>query len=221
MLSGEQPRGLAPGADPGPAPVVIALCLPPAPLQGHSEEASHAGRRCWRGELGILCCSLLNGAASCWPLQPAGCPPPPPRAPLLPQGKTQLVKGKLQSLPEDLQALTLSLNYYTEVAAFQKVGAARWRASQSCRLAARLEAAGWEAGRHPRPCGSRAHALQHAALFPSHWSSFRHPSCAPRSGAGVAAGEEVWHQLRTARCRVCWPCQLLASGGPALPALLS
>lgn len=51
-------------------------------------------------------------------------PPPPVLPPAALQGKTQLVRGKLQTLPEDLQALTLSLNYYTEVAAFQKVGPA-------------------------------------------------------------------------------------------------
>lgn len=31
------------------------------------------------------------------------------------------MKGKLQSLPEEMQALTLNLSYYTEVGAFQKV----------------------------------------------------------------------------------------------------
>ncbi|PRW60500.1 Dynein alpha flagellar outer arm [Chlorella sorokiniana] len=35
-------------------------------------------------------------------------------------GKTQLVKGKLQVLPEEMPALTLNLSYYTEVGAFQR-----------------------------------------------------------------------------------------------------
>lgn len=38
------------------------------------------------------------------------------------QGKTQLVKGKLQSLPEEQAALSLSMNYFSDVAGFQKVG---------------------------------------------------------------------------------------------------
>ena len=38
------------------------------------------------------------------------------------QGKTQLVKGKLQGLPEELVALTINLNYFSDVASFQKVG---------------------------------------------------------------------------------------------------
>jgi len=32
------------------------------------------------------------------------------------------VKGKLQSLPEEMQTLMLNLSYYTDVAQFQKVG---------------------------------------------------------------------------------------------------
>lgn len=39
-------------------------------------------------------------------------------------GKTQLVKGKLASLPEDIASLSISFNYFTDVASFQKVGAA-------------------------------------------------------------------------------------------------
>ena len=37
-------------------------------------------------------------------------------------GKTQLVKGKLASLPEDLMSLSISFNYFTDVVSFQKVG---------------------------------------------------------------------------------------------------
>lgn len=37
------------------------------------------------------------------------------------QGKTQLVKGKLQSLGEDQAALSISMNYFSDVASFQKV----------------------------------------------------------------------------------------------------
>jgi hypothetical protein len=36
------------------------------------------------------------------------------------QGKTQLVKGKLQGLGEEQAALSISLNYFTDVASFQK-----------------------------------------------------------------------------------------------------
>jgi dynein heavy chain len=37
-------------------------------------------------------------------------------------GKTQLVKGKLASLSEDTMSLSISFNYFTDVASFQKVG---------------------------------------------------------------------------------------------------
>ncbi|EFN60095.1 hypothetical protein CHLNCDRAFT_133411 [Chlorella variabilis] len=36
-------------------------------------------------------------------------------------GKTQLVKGKLQALGEDQSALSISMNYFTDVASFQKI----------------------------------------------------------------------------------------------------
>jgi dynein heavy chain len=36
-------------------------------------------------------------------------------------GKTQLVKGKLGSLPEELMSLSISFNYFTDVVSFQKV----------------------------------------------------------------------------------------------------
>lgn len=36
-------------------------------------------------------------------------------------GKTQLVRGKLAALPEGLSSLAISFNYFTDVAAFQKV----------------------------------------------------------------------------------------------------
>ena len=35
-------------------------------------------------------------------------------------GKTQLVKGKLAGLPEELMSLAISFNYFTDVASFQK-----------------------------------------------------------------------------------------------------
>eukprot|EP00983_Pelagomonas_calceolata_P089506 1157319-Pelagomonas_calceolata.AAC.5 len=37
-------------------------------------------------------------------------------------GKTQLVKGKLASLPEEIISLSISFNYFTDVISFQKVG---------------------------------------------------------------------------------------------------
>jgi hypothetical protein len=37
-------------------------------------------------------------------------------------GKTQLVKGKLASLSEDMMSLSISFNYFTDVVSFQKVG---------------------------------------------------------------------------------------------------
>jgi dynein heavy chain len=37
-------------------------------------------------------------------------------------GKTQLVNGKLASLSEDTMSLSISFNYFTDVASFQKVG---------------------------------------------------------------------------------------------------
>eukprot|EP00878_Enallax_costatus_P012531 GHUV01013087.1.p1 GENE.GHUV01013087.1~~GHUV01013087.1.p1 ORF type:complete len:2750 (+),score=1040.15 GHUV01013087.1:633-8882(+) len=36
-------------------------------------------------------------------------------------GKTQLVKGKLAVLPEDMMSLTISFNYFTDVVSFQKI----------------------------------------------------------------------------------------------------
>jgi len=36
-------------------------------------------------------------------------------------GKTQLVKGKLASLPEEIISLSISFNYFTDVISFQKV----------------------------------------------------------------------------------------------------
>ena len=40
-------------------------------------------------------------------------------------GKTQLVKGKLSSLPEELMSLAISFNYFTDVISFQKVQGGR------------------------------------------------------------------------------------------------
>ncbi|NBK26662.1 MAG: hypothetical protein EOM68_32220 [Spirochaetia bacterium] len=36
-------------------------------------------------------------------------------------GKTQLVKGKLGTLPEEIISLSISFNYFTDVISFQKV----------------------------------------------------------------------------------------------------
>jgi dynein heavy chain len=36
-------------------------------------------------------------------------------------GKTQLVKGKLACLPEEMMSLGISFNYFTDVVSFQKV----------------------------------------------------------------------------------------------------
>ncbi len=36
-------------------------------------------------------------------------------------GKTQLVKGKLAQLPEDMASLSISFNYFTDVISFQKI----------------------------------------------------------------------------------------------------
>jgi dynein heavy chain len=36
-------------------------------------------------------------------------------------GKTQLVKGKLAALPEEMMSLSISFNYFTDVVSFQKV----------------------------------------------------------------------------------------------------
>ena len=36
-------------------------------------------------------------------------------------GKTQLVKGKLAQLPDDLASLSISFNYFTDVISFQKI----------------------------------------------------------------------------------------------------
>lgn len=47
----------------------------------------------------------------------------PPHTPLVAGvGKTQLVKGKLAGLPEDVMSLGISFNYFTDVTSFQKVG---------------------------------------------------------------------------------------------------
>lgn len=43
-------------------------------------------------------------------------------------GKTQLVKGKLAGLPEEMLSLAISFNYFTDVASFQKVRQLDWRA---------------------------------------------------------------------------------------------
>lgn len=40
---------------------------------------------------------------------------------LLCAGKTQLVKGKLAQLPEDMASLSISFNYFTDVISFQKI----------------------------------------------------------------------------------------------------
>lgn len=58
-------------------------------------------------------------------------------------GKTQLVKGKLAMLPEEVMSLAIAFNYFTDVASFQKVGrgasCARWgRLWHSRSLQARL-----------------------------------------------------------------------------------
>jgi hypothetical protein len=50
------------------------------------------------------------------------------------QGKTQLVKGKLQGLPEDLSSLTINLNYFSDVASFQKVGRLGWERAAAAGL---------------------------------------------------------------------------------------
>jgi dynein heavy chain len=47
-------------------------------------------------------------------------------------GKTQLVKGKLASLPEDLMSLSISFNYFTDVVSFQKVGCQLHRTITLC-----------------------------------------------------------------------------------------
>lgn len=36
-------------------------------------------------------------------------------------GKTQLVKGKLAQLPEEMASLSISFNYFTDVISFQKI----------------------------------------------------------------------------------------------------
>jgi hypothetical protein len=36
-------------------------------------------------------------------------------------GKTQLVRGKLAGLPEDMMSLGINFNYFTDVISFQKV----------------------------------------------------------------------------------------------------
>ncbi len=36
-------------------------------------------------------------------------------------GKTQLVKGKLGSFSEDMMALSIAFNYFTDVTSFQKI----------------------------------------------------------------------------------------------------
>jgi dynein heavy chain len=36
-------------------------------------------------------------------------------------GKTQLVQGKLGTLPEEIMSLNISFNYFTDVISFQKV----------------------------------------------------------------------------------------------------
>ena len=38
-----------------------------------------------------------------------------------PAGKTQLVKGKLMGLPEEIASQTITLNYFTDAVSFQKV----------------------------------------------------------------------------------------------------
>lgn len=38
-----------------------------------------------------------------------------------PAGKTQLVRGKLAGLPEDMMSLGINFNYFTDVISFQKV----------------------------------------------------------------------------------------------------
>jgi dynein heavy chain len=55
-------------------------------------------------------------------------------------GKTQLVKGKLASLPEEMMSLSMSFNYFTDVVSFQKVP---WglRGGRGALLAAGLESA--------------------------------------------------------------------------------
>jgi hypothetical protein len=41
-------------------------------------------------------------------------------------GKTQLVKGKLATLPEHVLSLNISFNYFTDVISFQKASVALW-----------------------------------------------------------------------------------------------
>ena len=53
-------------------------------------------------------------------------------------GKTQLVKGKLAQLPEEVLSLTISFNYFTDVISFQKVRGEqikkKWREGLGCKL---------------------------------------------------------------------------------------
>lgn len=50
-------------------------------------------------------------------------------------GKTQLVKGKLACLPEEMMSLGISFNYFTDVVSFQKVRKHSLQRACSCTLA--------------------------------------------------------------------------------------
>jgi hypothetical protein len=98
-------------------------------------------------------------------------------------GKTQLVKGKLASLPEEMMSLSISFNYFTDVISFQKVGGAQ---RNFCCLSFGL---GFFEG-------SRA-----TAWGAAHWVSAQtvllaqgHPGM-NAAGARIPAGEEGRHQL--------------------------
>jgi dynein heavy chain len=68
-------------------------------------------------------------------------------------GKTQLVKGKLATLPEDMMSMSISFNHFTDVLSFQKVG----------EVAAVLHAPCHSASSVLRPCLHLQHAAQCAS----------------------------------------------------------
>jgi hypothetical protein len=53
-------------------------------------------------------------------------------------GKTQLVKGKLASLPEDALSLAIAFNYFTDVVSFQKVQRRQHRGARSWASSSRV-----------------------------------------------------------------------------------
>ena len=78
-----------------------------------------------------ICCYLLNSGHASFAGRPCkfcGGTAQLPFAPLTIRchvchhaGKTQLVKGKLAQLPDDLASLSISFNYFTDVISFQKI----------------------------------------------------------------------------------------------------